>query len=124
MASELIQTTIIRDTGQLPDIFKRTRTDLNAWLRVPITATNGGTATLNVAALVPGTTVLPCLLLQNNGSVVVGLSFKALTGGTTEAINIPAGDYCYLPQIDYATGIISLTSTINAACLAYLGYAQ
>jgi hypothetical protein len=123
--SNQIQTILLQNGVQLPDIFTRLRTDLNQWARFGITANVAGNQALAPTSLIPGLATYPCLLLQNNGSVEATLSFKPLNGNPTIAIAIPAGDYVYLPKIDYATGIVSLTVVSGTApCLGYFGYIQ
>jgi hypothetical protein len=102
------------------------RSDLTQWLEIGITGNVAGTASLVPTNLVPGMTTYPCLVLQNNSTTTAAnLSFRALNGGSTIAIAIPAGDFCYLPQIDYATGIVSITTASGTCpCTAWLGYVQ
>lgn len=123
--SSVIQTIMSQNGVQMLDIFQRTRTDLNAWARFQITGNTAGSATLAPASLIPGLITYPCLIIQNNGIVPVTLSFKALNGNSASPVLIPVGDYTYIPQVDYATGIVSLTTASGVApCVGYFGYSQ
>lgn len=121
MAENIAQFYMYQD-GILDTNLTRLRTDLNTWFRVPIIANSTGTATFNLAAVLPSLVTYPCLVLQNNGAISVSLTFRALNGNPNIAVVIPAQDFCYLPQVDYATGIVSLTTAAGtSSCIAWFG---
>lgn len=126
MASGLQTQIILTQNGvQLLDLFTFLRSDLNQWARFAITANVAGNQSLAPTSLVPGLATYPALVMQNNGTVESTLSFKPLNGNPTIATPIPPGQGIYLPKLDYATGIISLTVVSGTAPhIGYFGYIQ
>lgn len=129
MASSAITLTILKDLVLVQTVME-TRTDLNVWDVFAINGTTSGGGALNPQGLVPGLATYPALILGNpvtaaKGGVAVNLSFKAFNAGSVITITIPPGSFTYLPQVDYASGIIGLTTGSGiAACIAILGTSQ
>lgn len=129
MASNVLTLNIVKDLVAVTSIME-TRTDLNKWDILAINGTTSGGGALNPQGLIPGLATYPALILSNpvtalNGGVAVNLSFKAFNAGSIITITIPPGSFTYLPQVDYASGIIGLTTGSGiAACIAILGTTQ
>lgn len=121
MSSQLISLQFNVD-GQDQAVINRLRSDLLYWNEVAVVADTSGNAGFTVTSVIPTSTTLPALIFQNNGIVPVSLAYKGTHGGTTQVVIVPAGDFSYLPQVDYSFTFSAQTTSSTAPCIAWVGY--